>query len=153
MTGLNTRTGLRSQLSWHRLPGGNNSAKDSGVIAKSGARDAVPVFDDDGDQDDAMTQTCALDRWAASLPHIDSDVSDDDDDGYCCEYESQEYATGLVLPELTITSGVNQTRPGVQPTNIVRPEQTEPTTTTIKDLEDWNMTKSRLDRDEQHMFR
>jgi hypothetical protein len=74
-----------------------------------------------------MTQSCALDRWAESLPHIDSDVSDDDDDGYCCEYESQEYATGLVLPEFTSASG-NQTRPGAQPTNIVQPEQTQPTT-------------------------
>jgi len=110
-------------LSWHRLPGDNKSAEDSG--ATSGASDAIPVFDDDGDQDDAMTQSCALDRWAASLPHIDSDVSDDDDDGYCCEYESQEYATGLVLPEFT--SCANPTRPGAQPTNIVQPEQTEPT--------------------------
>ncbi|XP_046444764.1 uncharacterized protein LOC124194558 isoform X6 [Daphnia pulex] len=82
-----------------------------------------------------MTQSCALDRWAESLPHIDSDVSDDDDDGYCCEYESQEYATGLVLPEFTSASG-NQTRPGAQPTNIVQPEQTQPTTIKVEEEEE-----------------
>lgn len=118
-------------MSWHRLPGGNQRAEDSGATSGAAAAaansDAIPVFDDDGDQDDAMTQSCALDRWAESLPHIDSDVSDDDDDGYCCEYESKEYATGLVLPEFTSASG-NQTRPGAQPTNIVQPEQTQPTT-------------------------
>lgn len=53
-----------------------------------------------GEEGDAMTQSCALDLWAATLPHIDSDVSDDDDDGYCC-YDSREYATGLIVSQIT----------------------------------------------------
>ncbi|XP_045034218.1 uncharacterized protein LOC123475512 isoform X2 [Daphnia magna] len=120
----NTRTGLRTQLPW--LPDGNSSCKDSRVVVTSGVNDTIPVFDDEDDRDDAMTQTCALDRWAESLPHIDSDVSDDDDDGYCC-YDTHEYAKALVLPASSTTSGLDQTHSGVQPENIVQPKENEST--------------------------
>lgn len=120
----NTRTGLRTQLPW--LPDGNSSCKDSRVVVTSGVNDTIPVFDDEDDRDDAMTQTCALDRWAESLPHIDSDVSDDDDDGYCC-HDTHEYAKALVLPASSTTSGLDQTHSGVQPENIVQPKENEST--------------------------
>ncbi|XP_059353299.1 uncharacterized protein LOC130701846 isoform X2 [Daphnia carinata] len=119
----NTRTGLRNRLSWHRLADGNNSCKGSRLVVTSGVNDTIPVFDDEDDRNDAMTQTCALDLWAASLPHIDSDVSDDDDDGYCC-YDSREYAKALVLPT---SSELNQTHSGAQPENIVHPKEKEST--------------------------
>lgn len=80
---------------------------------------ASPVTCED-EQDDAMTQTCALDLWAASLPHIDSDVSDDDDDGYCC-YDSREYATGLIVSSPTTSSRAG---PAIL---LVQPERTQQT--------------------------
>ncbi len=125
-------TELRGRLSWNRFPDKNNKSKCSSndQVRTSGASDVAPVIIGD-EHDDAMTQTCALDLWAASLPHIDSDVSDDDDDGYCC-YDSREYSTsGLIATSaLSTTLGARQphqqTRSGSKPTTIllVHPEPT-----------------------------
>lgn len=101
------------RLSSNRLPDNDaTAAHDQGHAAG----DVAPVIRGD---DDAMTQFFALDLWAASLPHIDSDVSDDDDDGYCCN-DSREYAT----TELVVSSPGLHHRSGAKPAiSLVPPIQ------------------------------
>lgn len=101
-------------------PRGRWNPDESGWNDTSADADAPVTIGEE--RDDAMTQSCALDLWAASLPHIDSDVSDDDDDGYCCYYDSREYSTSSGL--IASADPSKQTRPGSKPTAIllVHPE-------------------------------